>query len=227
MSQSQDHESAKEALRKAEAYLRARDLDAARRMLDKSLRLHPGNEAAKRVRNAWEVQRVMSCDVRDYYKLLGVERDATAAAVNKSFKDKSKFVHPDKNTGNAHANEAFQRLEQARSTLGDGEKRRRYDAEYDRGRGKRRRPPTTGADPKRARPAARPSPDPYERQRAPPTGGGKTCGESSGAGYSSGGSARSPGVSRNAELDKLREDLKRLERKKVLGWPSDDHWMTA
>ena len=202
MSQSQNHESAKEALRRAEAFIRAGNLVDARRMLEKSLRLHPGTEAAKRVRNALEVQRVLSCDAGDYYELLGVKRDATAAAINKSFLDLSKLVPPDKNHGNARANEAFQRLEQARSTLG-----------------KRRRPPTTGADPKRARPDARPAPDPYERHRAPPTGGGGKGGGNSGAGSSrasSGGSARSPGWSRNAELDKLREDLMRLERKKVL-----------
>ena len=220
MSQSEKHEGAREALRKAEAYLRGRNFDAARRMVALSLRLHPGTEAAKRVKKAVEVQRVLSCDAKDHYEVLGVKREATADAIRKAYRDLSLFVHPDRNHGNAQAKEAFQRLEEANSTLSDAEKRRKYDAAYDRGRGKRRRPPTSAgdaADGKRARPADRPPPNPFERQRAASAGGSGANG--GGAGFSrpsSGGNTRSPGGSRShAELDNLKECLMKLERRKV------------
>ena len=35
----------------------------------------------------------------DYYTLLGIEANATAAQIKKAYREKAKFWHPDKNTG--------------------------------------------------------------------------------------------------------------------------------
>ncbi len=60
----------------------------------------------------------------DFYKLLGVARNATPEEIKKAFREKAKIYHPDKNTG---AQELFKKITEAYETLIDPEKRRIYD----------------------------------------------------------------------------------------------------
>ncbi len=64
---------------------------------------------------------------KDYYKILGVQRDADAATIKKAFRKLAKQYHPDTNNGNAEAEKKFTEINEAYSVLGDEEKRKEYD----------------------------------------------------------------------------------------------------
>jgi curved DNA-binding protein len=67
-------------------------------------------------------------EYKDYYKVLGVGRDATADAVKKAYRKLAVQFHPDKNPGNARAEERFKEINEAYEVLRDPEKRKKYDA---------------------------------------------------------------------------------------------------
>jgi len=73
--------------------------------------------------------------VKDYYKVLGIERDADADAVKKAFRRLARQHHPDVNKGDKQAEERFKELNNAYETLSDPAKRKLYDqygANYER-----------------------------------------------------------------------------------------------
>lgn len=64
---------------------------------------------------------------RDYYEVLGLSRSATQDDVKQAFRKLAKEVHPDRNPGDAAAEDRFKEIQEAFSVLHDPEKRRRYD----------------------------------------------------------------------------------------------------
>ncbi|MDD3625809.1 MAG: molecular chaperone DnaJ [bacterium] len=64
---------------------------------------------------------------KDYYEILGVARDATQDEIKKAFRKLSLKFHPDRNLGNAEAEEKYKEISEAYSVLSDSEKRSRYD----------------------------------------------------------------------------------------------------
>lgn len=64
---------------------------------------------------------------RDYYEVLSVPRTATQDEVKQAYRKLAKELHPDKNPGNAEAEDRFKELSEAFSVLNDVDKRRRYD----------------------------------------------------------------------------------------------------
>ncbi len=64
---------------------------------------------------------------RDYYEVLGVARDASAADIKKAFRQLAMKYHPDKNPGDAAAEAAFKDVAEAYEILGDDQKRGMYD----------------------------------------------------------------------------------------------------
>jgi len=64
---------------------------------------------------------------RDYYEVLGLERNASEAEIKASYRRLAIKYHPDKNPGNKEAEERFKEASEAYAVLSDGEKRSRYD----------------------------------------------------------------------------------------------------
>jgi len=69
---------------------------------------------------------------RDHYDVLGLRRDCTDAEIKRAFRELARQHHPDNNPGDPHAEEQFKELSVAYETLGDPERRRRYDTFGDR-----------------------------------------------------------------------------------------------
>lgn len=66
-------------------------------------------------------------DKRDYYEVLGVDKNADDAALKKAFRQLAKKYHPDVNPGDKEAEQKFKEIQEAYAVLSDSEKRRQYD----------------------------------------------------------------------------------------------------
>ena len=76
---------------------------------------------------------------RDYYEVLGVDKNADEAALKKAYRTLAKKYHPDMNPGDKEAEKKFKEASEAYAVLSDPEKRRQYDqfghAAFDGGAG--------------------------------------------------------------------------------------------
>ncbi|MET7000022.1 J domain-containing protein [Chitinophaga defluvii] len=66
-------------------------------------------------------------DVKDYYKILGIDKSATADQVKKAYRKLAVKYHPDKNPGDKVAEDKFKEINEAYEVLGDEAKRKKYD----------------------------------------------------------------------------------------------------
>ncbi len=66
-------------------------------------------------------------EYKDYYKILGVAKTASADEIKKAFRKLAVKYHPDKNQGDAKMEEKFKEVNEANDVLGDPEKRKKYD----------------------------------------------------------------------------------------------------
>jgi len=64
---------------------------------------------------------------RDYYEVLGVQRNATEAELKKAFKRLAMKFHPDRNQGDSEAENKFKEAKEAYDILADPQKRAAYD----------------------------------------------------------------------------------------------------
>ncbi|MDQ1721329.1 MAG: molecular chaperone DnaJ [Pseudonocardiales bacterium] len=65
---------------------------------------------------------------RDFYKSLGVASDASDSEIKKAYRKLAKDLHPDKNPGDAKAEQRFKEVSEAYSVLSDAGQRKEYDA---------------------------------------------------------------------------------------------------
>jgi len=64
----------------------------------------------------------------DYYKTLGVDKNAPEDDIKKAYRKLAMKFHPDRNPGNKQAEEKFKKLSEAYAVLSDQEKRKQYDS---------------------------------------------------------------------------------------------------
>lgn len=63
----------------------------------------------------------------DYYKILGLEKTASADQIKKAYRKLARKFHPDLNPDNEEAKKKFQQINEAHEVLSDPEKRKKYD----------------------------------------------------------------------------------------------------
>lgn len=63
----------------------------------------------------------------DYYKILGVNKDASADAIKKAYRKLARKYHPDLNPNDAEAERKFKEINEANEVLGNAENRKKYD----------------------------------------------------------------------------------------------------
>jgi molecular chaperone DnaJ len=64
---------------------------------------------------------------KDYYQVLGVPKNATAAEIKKAYRKLAQEFHPDRNAGDKAAEDRFKEVSAAYDVVGDEDKRKRYD----------------------------------------------------------------------------------------------------
>jgi len=64
---------------------------------------------------------------QDFYEILGVSKNASAAEIKKAYRKKAVEFHPDKNPGDQKAEEMFKKAAEAYEVLGNADKRAKYD----------------------------------------------------------------------------------------------------
>jgi molecular chaperone DnaJ len=69
----------------------------------------------------------MAATKRDYYEVLGVDRDASEGQIKKSFRRLARELHPDVNAHDPEAEEKFKEAAEAYEVLSDAERRETYD----------------------------------------------------------------------------------------------------
>lgn len=115
---------------RAKAMGESGDWEGAVRELKAIAESHPQEAGmAKEIRQA-ELE-LKKSKRKDFYKILGVERDATDNEIKKAYRKLAIVHHPDKNPDDADAADKFKEIGEAYETLSDPEKRARYDSGED------------------------------------------------------------------------------------------------
>ena len=66
-------------------------------------------------------------DFVDYYRILGIDKKATAEEIKKTYRKLAREMHPDLNPNDKEAHKKFQQVNEANEVLSDPEKRKKYD----------------------------------------------------------------------------------------------------
>src|SRR5437588_9069919 len=69
----------------------------------------------------------MAVDYKDYYKILGVSKDASEKEIRQAYRKLARKYHPDVNPNNKEAESKFKEINEAYEVLSDAEKRKKYD----------------------------------------------------------------------------------------------------
>ena len=64
---------------------------------------------------------------RDYYEILGIQRNSSASEIKNAFRSLARKYHPDKNQGDAESEIKFKEVQEAYAILSDANEKRKYD----------------------------------------------------------------------------------------------------
>jgi len=74
-----------------------------------------------------QISTSQSLSAKDYYKILGVEKKASAKDIKKAYYELAKKYHPDTNKNDPNSAKKFQEVSEAYQVLSDDSKRKQYD----------------------------------------------------------------------------------------------------
>ena len=69
----------------------------------------------------------MAAQKRDYYDVLGLDRDCNVGEIKQAYRSLARKYHPDVNNGNPEAEEKFKEISEAYAILSNEDKRIQYD----------------------------------------------------------------------------------------------------
>src|ERR1700674_4254999 len=69
----------------------------------------------------------MAVDYKDYYKILGVSKNASEKEIRSAYRKLARQYHPDVNPGDKTTEDKFKEINEANEVLSDPEKRKKYD----------------------------------------------------------------------------------------------------
>ena len=87
--------------------------------------MHRGTDVLIKFRKTFP--EIMPVEFKDYYRVLGVARDASEEDIRKAFRSLARKHHPDVARDKKNAEERFKEINEAYEVLGDPAKRKRYD----------------------------------------------------------------------------------------------------
>ena len=85
----------------------------------------PSYPTGQKKADGWKVTAMAA--KRDYYEILGIDKNADDNTIKKAYRKLAKKYHPDQNAGNAQAERQFKEVTEAYSVLSDPEKKKLYD----------------------------------------------------------------------------------------------------
>ncbi|KAF9962800.1 hypothetical protein BGZ65_007892, partial [Modicella reniformis] len=112
--------------KRAECYQKLEKYEDAVRDLKAAAEMDKGNRDIRRELQAAELE-LKKSSRKDYYKILGVGRDANDSELKKAYRKQALLYHPDKNDGDATAESKFKDVGEAYAVLSDPTKKHRYD----------------------------------------------------------------------------------------------------
>lgn len=95
-------------------------------LIDNHLGIYKSQQNWHQYTRGYALAEQSDSDGRDYYEILGVNKDATKQEIHRAFRQKAKKYHPDKNKEKG-AEEEFMKIFKAYETLADEKKRKEYD----------------------------------------------------------------------------------------------------
>ncbi|ORZ36261.1 hypothetical protein BCR44DRAFT_1433104 [Catenaria anguillulae PL171] len=116
-------------LRRADCYAKTEQWEAALRDYKAAMDIESTPELRQAAQHAERMMRVASR--KDYYKVLGVDRDASEDEIKKAYRKLALKYHPDKTSGCPDLEAKFKECSEAYEILSDPQKRRRFDMGMD------------------------------------------------------------------------------------------------